>query len=50
LPDEQRVALRLRYEHGLRYAEIASVLGISPSAVEKRIARTLGTLRAWILR
>ncbi len=46
LSDEQREALVLARYHGLPYAEIASVLGISVGAVKTRIFRAVETLKA----
>lgn len=43
LPEQDRTCLALRAE-GLRYREIAEVLGISPSAVSLSLARSLGRL------
>jgi RNA polymerase sigma-70 factor (ECF subfamily) len=48
LSDDQRLAITLRYEHSLRYADIAAVLGVSAPAAEKRVLRALASLRAWI--
>jgi RNA polymerase sigma-70 factor (ECF subfamily) len=44
LSDQQRRCLHLRLE-GLRYAEIASVLGISASAVSEFLRRAVARLR-----
>src|SRR6266849_6345097 len=46
LSEEQREALVLARYHGLPYAEIASVLGISVGAVKTRIFRAVETLKA----
>jgi RNA polymerase sigma-70 factor, ECF subfamily len=46
LSDEQREALVLARYHGLPYAEIAKVLGISVGAVKTRIFRAVETLKA----
>jgi RNA polymerase sigma-70 factor (ECF subfamily) len=46
LSEEQREALVLARYHGLAYAEIASVLGISVGAVKTRIFRAVETLKA----
>jgi RNA polymerase sigma-70 factor (ECF subfamily) len=48
LPDARRQAIVLRYEHGLTYAQLAAVLGVSPAAAEKQVARALDTVRAWM--
>ncbi len=45
LSEEQREALVLARYHGLPYAEIASVLGISVGAVKTRIFRAVETLK-----
>lgn len=45
LPDVRRQAVLLRYEHGLSYAEIGAILGMTSGAAEKQIARTIETLR-----
>ena len=46
LSEEQREALVLARYHGLPYAEIAEVLGISVGAVKTRIFRAVETLKA----
>lgn len=46
LSEEQREALILARYHGLPYAEIADVLGISVGAVKTRIFRAVETLKA----
>jgi RNA polymerase sigma-70 factor (ECF subfamily) len=46
LSDEQREALVLARYHGLPYAEIAEVLGISVGAVKTRIFRAVETLKS----
>jgi RNA polymerase sigma-70 factor (ECF subfamily) len=46
LSEEQREALVLARYHGLPYAEIASILGISVGAVKTRIFRAVETLKA----
>jgi RNA polymerase sigma-70 factor (ECF subfamily) len=46
LSEEQREALILARYHGLPYAEIARVLGISVGAVKTRIFRAVETLKA----
>jgi len=45
LSEEQREALVLARYHGLAYAEIAEVLGISVGAVKTRIFRAIETLK-----
>jgi RNA polymerase sigma-70 factor (ECF subfamily) len=45
LSEEQREALVLARYHGLPYAEIATVLGISVGAVKTRIFRAVETLK-----
>jgi RNA polymerase sigma-70 factor (ECF subfamily) len=45
LSDEQREALVLARYHGLPYAEIARILGISVGAVKTRIFRAVETLK-----
>jgi RNA polymerase sigma-70 factor (ECF subfamily) len=46
LSEEQREALVLARYHGLPYAEIAAILGISVGAVKTRIFRAVETLKA----
>jgi RNA polymerase sigma-70 factor (ECF subfamily) len=46
LSEEQREALVLARYHGLPYAEIARVLGISVGAVKTRIFRAVENLKA----
>ena len=46
LSEEQREALVLARYHGMPYAEIARVLGISVGAVKTRIFRAIETLKA----
>jgi RNA polymerase sigma-70 factor (ECF subfamily) len=48
LPETKRQAVVLRYEHGLSYQALATVLEMSPAAAEKQVMRTLATLRAWL--
>jgi RNA polymerase sigma-70 factor (ECF subfamily) len=43
LPERERQCLHLRHD-GLRYREIAKVLGISLGAVAKLLARAIGRL------
>lgn len=45
LPEIRRQAVLLRYEHGLSYADIGAILGMTSGAAEKQIARTIETLR-----
>lgn len=45
LPESRRITLTLRWNHGLSYAEIASIIGSSPKAVENQLNRTLRSLR-----
>jgi RNA polymerase sigma-70 factor (ECF subfamily) len=45
LPDRVREAVVLQRQHGLSYAEIAGVMGISVSTVEKHIIAALKALR-----
>lgn len=45
LPARKRLALHLRYVDGLSHAEIAEVLQMTRSAVERTINRTLADLR-----
>ena len=45
-PAQTREMFALRFGDGLRYAEIASVLGLSEAAVKQRFSRTLRELRA----
>ena len=44
LPDELREAVVLRYFQNLKYTDIASILGISPSLAKYRVKRALGQL------
>ncbi|HEU5249213.1 MAG TPA: sigma-70 family RNA polymerase sigma factor, partial [Thermoanaerobaculia bacterium] len=46
LSEEQREALILARYHGLPYAEIARILGISVGAVKTRIFRAVENLKA----
>ena len=46
LSEEQREALVLARYHGMPYAEVARVLGISVGAVKTRIFRAVETLKA----
>ena len=45
LPENQRSAVLLRHDQGLRYNEIANVMGVSVSAVESLLVRARRTLR-----
>ena len=49
LPVLQQQVLQLRYEDGLRFAEIAVVLNKREDAVRKLLSRTLTTLRTLYL-
>jgi RNA polymerase sigma-70 factor (ECF subfamily) len=44
LPGRCKLVLTLRWDDGLRYAEIAEVLGISVKTVENQMARAFGLL------
>ena len=45
LPARARLVVTLRWQHQLRYAEIAAVLGISVKGVENQLARAIRALR-----
>ena len=45
LPDKPRTVLTLRIVHGLGFAEIAAILGLSEEAAKKRAQRALRQLR-----
>lgn len=45
LPPDQQEPLRLKFEHGLTYREIAAVLHISAATVSNRIAAALAAVR-----
>jgi RNA polymerase sigma-70 factor, ECF subfamily len=48
LPPETQELLRLRFEEGMRYAEIAQIVGRGEAAVRQRISRAVRELRdAW---
>ena len=44
LPPRTQQAYRLRLDHGLSYAEIAEVMGVTTKAVEKLITRAKAAL------
>lgn len=44
LPERRRMAIALRYEHGLSHAEVGVALEISPKAAKELLARTLSAL------
>lgn len=46
LPPRQRQVLYLHYAGDLRFDEVASVIGISPSAARTHASRAMATLRA----
>jgi RNA polymerase sigma factor (sigma-70 family) len=50
LTERQQTAVRLRYEEGLSYPELASVLGITVSGAEQLMARALRALRESLAR
>ena len=45
LPEDQRVAVVLRYYERLEYAEIAALTGVAEGSVRSRVSRGLATLR-----
>lgn len=45
LPEGQQEVFRMNRYEGLKYVEIANILGISVKAVEKRMSKALHTLR-----
>ena len=45
LTEQDRRVLQLHYEEEMTYQETATVLGISPSAVNKHITRSLAKIR-----
>jgi RNA polymerase sigma-70 factor, ECF subfamily len=46
LTERQQTAVRLRYEEGLTYPELAAALGVTRSGAEQLVARAIHTLRA----
>lgn len=46
LPEAQRLAVALHYQRGLRYEEVAEVLGIAPGTVASRLAAARERLKA----
>lgn len=46
LPDNQRIAIYLRYIKGLSYKEVASVLNINPQSSMNLVSRALTNLRS----
>ncbi len=46
LPPNQKAAMILKHYEGLRYAEIAQILGVTPKAVEGLISRAGASLQA----
>lgn len=46
LPDEQRIAIVLRYYEDLDYAEIAALTGVREGSVRSRVSRGIAALRA----
>ena len=49
LPEQQRRIYILRQEEGLSYKEIASMLGISPNTVHTHLARSIQSVRSYLL-
>ncbi|QEC43465.1 RNA polymerase sigma factor [Pseudobacter ginsenosidimutans] len=49
LPDQQRRIFLLRQEDGLSYKEIAQHLGISPNTVHTHLARSIQSVRNYLL-
>jgi len=45
LPEGQQEVFRMNRDEGLKYSEIAEILGLSVKAVEKRMSKALQTLR-----
>jgi RNA polymerase sigma-70 factor (ECF subfamily) len=50
LTERQQTAVRLRYEDGLSFADVAAALGVSVSAAEQLVARAIRVLRSEIVR
>ena len=48
LTERQQTAVRLRYEDGLSFADVAASLGVSVSAAEQLVARAIRVLRSEI--
>jgi RNA polymerase sigma-70 factor, ECF subfamily len=48
LPERARMAVELRWQHGLKHAEIAEVMGISVKGVENQLGRALKALRGML--
>ena len=48
LTEQDRRVLSLHYEEGMTYSETAKVLGISASAVNKHITRSLAKIRKYL--
>jgi len=46
-PRDQAIIV-LRFVEDMKLSEIAGIVGSSPSAVQKRLSRALGRLRAWL--
>lgn len=44
LPERRKVALTLRYEHGMSHAEVGAALGVTTKAAKELLARTLEAL------
>jgi len=42
--NRQQTVMRLRYESGMKYSDIATVLGVSERAAQQLVARALKTL------
>ena len=50
LSERHRTAILLRWKHGMRYEEIAKVLGVSPQAARTLVLRVQGVLKQVIER
>jgi RNA polymerase sigma-70 factor (ECF subfamily) len=50
LPERRRTALRLRYEEGLTYPAISTILGVSVKSAEQLVALTVQSLRTTLRR